>query len=256
MSGYGSFAKFYSLLQRDVPYGDIAALIDSFVKRYSSENEVIVDLACGTGELTKALSLLGYDVYGVDISQEMLELAQLNNSGEGITYLRQDMSELELWGAADVVVCMLDSLNHLESCEKLERTIERVSMFTCEGGLFIFDINTEYKHRTVLADNCFVFDMEEDGLFCTWQNRCNDDGGVDIGLDFFEKTDGGRYLRTSEYFREMLIDEQLLEGYLAKHGFEVIGKYDDLSEREVTDTSQRLLYVCKRLADRFRGEDR
>lgn len=248
MSGYSAFAKYYSLLQRNVPYGDIAKLIDGFIKCYSAEEEVVVDLACGTGELTKELADIGYDVYGIDISEEMLMQARERNSHENITYLRQDMCELDLWGAADVIVCILDSLNHLESEEKLSKAIEHAAMYTCEGGLFIFDVNTEYKHRQILADNSFVFDMSENGLFCTWRNCCNDDGSVDIGLDFFEKKEDGSYLRSSETFTERLFSQELIEGLLDRFGFEIIGKYDDLSENEIHDKTQRVLYVCRRLA--------
>lgn len=247
MSGYSAFAKYYSLLQRNVPYGEIAQLIDGFIKKYSAEEEVIVDLACGTGELTKELAQLGYDVYGIDISEEMLMQAKERNSGDNITYLRQDMCELDLWGAADVIVCILDSLNHLESEDKLASAIEHAAMYTCEGGLFIFDVNTEYKHRQILADNSFVFDMSENGLFCTWRNCCNKDGSVDIGLDFFEKKDDGSYLRSSETFTERLFSQESIDGLLEKFGFEIIGKYDDLSEKDIKDNTQRVLYVCRRI---------
>lgn len=244
MAAYQSFAQFYDLLQADVPYERIAKLIEGFIDKYSDENEVVVDLACGTGRLSRELAALGYDVYGVDFSETMLDEAAKNTSADNVTYLCQDMTKLDLWGAADVIVCILDSLNHLESEEKLRQTVERAGMFTCDGGLFIFDVNTEYKHRQILANNCYVFERED--LFCTWQNNCDENGDVSIALDFFSKTADGTYLRESEYFNEKLFRPELIEKYLDENHFDIMGVFNDFSFDEPDEHSERLLYVCKR----------
>ncbi|MDO4944644.1 MAG: methyltransferase domain-containing protein [Ruminococcus sp.] len=249
MSGsYGRFAWFYDKLQRDVPYAQMAKLFDGFIKKYSSENEVVVDLACGTGNLSEKMYRLGYDVIGVDLSQEMLNeaLEKKFDRDLDISYLCQSMTELDLMGAADVIICVLDSLNHLDSADELAKTFERVSMFTCDGGLFIFDVNTLYKHRQILGCNSFVYDME--GLMCVWQNELSDDDSVTVTLDFFEEQTDGRYERFTESFREIVYAEEEIDKLLEINGFEILGKYDDFSESPLKDESQRALYVCRRLA--------
>jgi len=150
MSGYGRFACYYDKLTENVDYGKIAARCHELIKRYSSEHEVVLDLACGTGSLSEALARLDYDVVGVDLSDQMLEEAmdKRYESGLNIQYLMQDMTELDLYGAVDAVVCVLDSINHLENEEAVRKTFECVSKFTCDGGLFIFDVNTVYKDFT------------------------------------------------------------------------------------------------------------
>lgn len=249
MSGaYGWFAQVYDKLQRDVPYAEMAGLFDGFIKKYSSENEVVVDLACGTGNLSEEMYRLGYDVIGVDLSQEMLNeaLEKKYDRGLEISYLCQDMTRLDLMGAADVIICVLDSLNHLGSSEELAETFERVSMFTCDGGLFIFDVNTLYKHRQILGSNSFVYDTE--GLMCVWQNELSPDNSVTVTLDFFEEQADGRYERFTESFREIVYGLEEIDSLLEKNGFEVLGKYDDFSEKPLNEESQRALYVCRRLA--------
>lgn len=245
-AAYSKFAWFYDKLQQDVPYARMAELFHELISEYSSEKEVVLDLACGTGNLSAELAKLGYDVIGVDLSQDMLNEAidKKYGSGQNIQYLCQDMTELDLYGAADAIICVLDSLNHLESSEALDRTFQRVSMFTCDGGLFIFDMNTEYKHREILGDNSFIYDME--GLFCCWQNELNDDGSVNIFLDFFEEEEDGRYSRYSESFTERIFDVSSTEKSLEKYGFEMIGKFDGFSRNPVNEKSQRIMYVCKR----------
>lgn len=247
MSGYGRFAYYYDRLTENVDYGKIASRCDELIKKYSSEKEVVVDLACGTGSLSEALAKLDYDVVGVDLSQQMLEEAmdKRYDSGLNIQYLCQDMTELDLYGAADAVICVLDSINHLESVEAVQKTIESVSKFTCDGGLFIFDVNTAYKHREILADNAFCYDL--DGLFCAWQNELNDDDSVNIYLDFFEQQEDGSYERFSEDFKERIYDDGMLCDTLKKQGFELIGKFDGFEDKAVSEDTQRILYVCKRL---------
>ncbi|MBR1862597.1 MAG: class I SAM-dependent methyltransferase [Ruminococcus sp.] len=250
MSGYKDFAACYKLLQSGVDYDGMAALVHRLIDTYGDEHECVVDLACGCGDVSFRLARLGYYVIGVDVSEAMLYeaekgLAEYPDLRDSVTFVRQDMSELELWGAADAVVCLLDSINHLESVEKLEKTVERVSMFTCDGGLFIFDVNTEFKHTQVLGSNSFVF--EEDGLLCTWRNFCGRRGDVEIMLDFFSRNRDGSYDRSSEYFVEKLFGPELLEGLLKKYCFEVIAVFDGFSQDPPGEETERLLYVCKRL---------
>ncbi|MBO5576259.1 MAG: class I SAM-dependent methyltransferase [Ruminococcus sp.] len=244
---YNSFARFYDRLTANVDYKAIADLVDSLIKKHSEYDEVVLDLACGTGSVSEQLALKGYDVIGVDNSQEMLEAAQerFDESGLDVTLLEQDMTELDLWGAVDCTVCLLDSLDHLHDASELKKAFERVSMYTCVGGLFVFDLNTEYKHRNVLANNAFNYDFDD--LFCAWQNELLPSGDVHIYLDFFEKADDGRYIRYSDDFTEILFEDSFVESTLAENGFELIGRYDDFSLEPVKETSQRVLWVCKRV---------
>ena len=245
-SGYESFAAFYDRLTANVDYDLIAELVHGLVQKYADYKEVILDLACGTASLSEKLAQKGYDVVGVDNSPEMLEIAQqrLEGSGLPVTLLLQDMTELDLYGAVDCVVCLLDSLNHLKDKQQLQRAFERVSMFTCDGGLFVFDLNTKYKHTNVLADNAFNFD--NDDFFCAWQNELSDNGDVHIYLDFFCKQKDGSYIRKSDDFTEILFEDSFIEYELAKNSFELIGKYNDFSLEPVEQTSQRVLWVCKK----------
>lgn len=240
---YADFAEFYDRLQVDVPYGEMAGYIHELIQEHSSEKEVVVDLACGTGNLSGELVKFDYDVIGVDISEQMLNAAK--NKGGDITYLCQSMTELELWGQADVIVCALDSLNHLPDIKALEETFARVEEYTYKGGLFIFDVNTRYKHREILGDNAFVYDMGD--LYCVWQNELNEDDSVNISLDFFARDGQGKYSRTSEEFTEICFDEEQLDQLLKKSGFAVIDIFDGYSRRPLEKNSQRALYVCRKL---------
>ena len=233
MSGYTYFSQYYDILTDNVSYKTIAGRIDGLVDRFSGRKNIFLDLACGTGSLSEEAAKLGYDVIGVDLSQEMLSEAinKKIESGYNIQYLCQDMRELDMYGTVDVTVCVLDSLNHLESIDDVRKVFERVSLFAFPDGLFVFDVNTLYKHRNVLADNAFVYD--KDDVFCVWQNSLRDDNStVDIRLDFFSETEKGRYVRCSEEFSETAYELSAIKKLLKDTGFEILGVYDGYTDNE------------------------
>ena len=244
-NGYGRFALFYdSLMQAD--YDKISNRIDSLVMEFYNKRGILLDLACGTGTLCEKMAKMGYDVVGVDTSQEMLSVAldKKYDSGLPIQYLCQDMRKIDMFGTIDVTVCTLDSINHLACKEDVFETFKKVSLFAEPDGLFIFDVNTPYKHKFVLADNTFVF--ENDEVYCVWQNFLNDDDSVDISLDLFEK-DGESYFRASESFSEISIPLDEIKNMLCESGFEVLGVYDGYENREVSDNSERAVFVARKI---------
>lgn len=244
-NGYGRFALFYdSLMQAD--YDKISNRIDSLVMEFYNKRGILLDLACGTGTLCEKMAKIGYDVVGVDTSQEMLSVAldKKYDSGLPIQYLCQDMRKIDMFGTIDVTVCTLDSINHLACKEDVLETFKKVSLFAEPEGLFIFDVNTPYKHKNVLGDNTFVF--ENDEVYCVWQNFLNDDDSVDISLDLFEK-DGESYFRASESFSEISIPLDEIENMLCKAGFEILGVYDGYENREVSDNSERAVFVARKI---------
>ena len=242
---YGRFADFYDeLMQAD--YQKISKRIDELVMSLYGKRGILLDLACGTGTLCELFSGMGYDVVGVDISQEMLSKAldKKYDSGLPVQYLCQDMRKIDMYGTIDVTVCTLDSINHLGSKADVVKTFERVSLFCEPNGLFILDVNTVYKHKNVLGNNTFVF--ENDDVYCVWQNFLNDDNSVEIQLDFFEE-ENGRYLRTTEIFSEICFEREEISQMLENSGFEVVGVFDGYDERECEENSERALFVARKI---------
>lgn len=133
------------------------------------------------------MALKGIDVYGIDASAEMLSEAMQKSSEKGlnILYLKQKMQNLNLYGTIDTCICTLDSINHITKEEDVTKAFERVAFFMDKDGLFVFDVNTVYKHEQVLANNTFVY--ETDKVFCVWQNTLRENCVTDIDLDFLKK---------------------------------------------------------------------
>ena len=238
---YDAFAKYYDVLTENIDYDELAAYYDKLNLRYGGKRGILLDLACGTGSMSVRFAEMGYDVIGTDASPEMLDIA-LSKQHEGIQYLCQDMTELDMFGTLDTVVCALDSLNHLADADELRTVIERVSLFCDKGAVFIFDVNTPYKHEHILADSTFVY--ETDDVFCVWENEYLGSGVTDITLDFFER-DGGLYRRSSDSFTETAFPRRLIEEMLTDAGFELCAVLEYPTENEPSEICEKLTFVAR-----------
>lgn len=246
MSRYGSFAEYYDSLTSNVDYRKTAEYVSDILNENRINKGILLDLACGTGTMSLIMAQKGYDVIGVDNSPEMLGEAREKalEAGEDILFLCQDMCSIDLYGTVDCTVCLLDSLNHLESKEELLEAFKRVSLFTVPGGLFVFDVNTEYKHKYVLGDNTFVYD--NDDVYCVWQNEYDDESKtVEIFLDFFQE-ENGLYRRSSEYFAERAFSDSDIKNLLSEAGFTDIKAYGELRKTAPADTEERVFYVARK----------
>lgn len=247
MSGYGGFARFYDRLTANVSYGSIADAVVRYTERFGGRRGILLDAACGTGSLCEQLAGRGFDVIGTDSSDMMLSeaLDKKFDSGLPIQYLCQDMTELDMFGTVDVTVCTLDSVNHLPDRDAVKRFFERVSLFAYPDGLFIFDVNTLHKHRDILAQNAYTFDM--DGFFCAWQNQYEEsDGSVEIFLDIFEEREDGGYDRVSESFTEHIWSDEEITEMLESVGMTVLALYDDYTDEPLGENTERAVYVAKK----------
>lgn len=248
MGGYGCFAYYYDTLTGNISYKSRAEYIDRLVMLHGGKKNILLDLACGTGSLSEEFSRMGYDVIGVDGSEMMLNeaLDKKFDSGLNIQYLCQDMTELDMFGTIDVTVCALDSLNHLCDLDAIKKTIGRVSLFCEPEGLFIFDVNTPYKHKNVLGNNTFVYDLDD--VYCVWQNTyAEKDNRVEIALDLFEKQENGSYVRYEESFAEIAFDESVIDKILTDCGMEIAAKYDYDTMEPVRADSEKIVYVARKI---------
>lgn len=249
MRSYSVFAKYYDELTANIDYKKRGEYFNSIIKKFNrTDNNILLDLGCGTGSLSEVMSELGYDVIGIDNSMEMLGIAMEKNFEKNlpIQYLCQDMREIDMFGTIGITICALDSINHLESPEDVRKVFEKVSLFAEPQGLFIFDINTPYKHRNILADNTFTY--ETDNVYCVWENSLNrNTDEVSIHLEFFEcdEDDKNIYYRSSESFREKAYSLESIEKMLEESGLEVIAEYDDDSFNPPYEESQRIVVVAR-----------
>ncbi len=242
MSGYGEFGYVYDALMTDVDYAARAAYLLRLFDRHGTRPETILDIACGSGSLCAEFLKHGIDPVGIDSSETMLLCAR-EKLGPDVLLLEQDMCEMDLYGTVDGAVCTLDSLNHLCKTSQLLEVFRRVRWFIEPQGLFVFDVNTPYKHCEVLGDNTFVSETED--VMCVWRNHyLPRTGEVDIQLDFFVEEDG-MYTRYTEAVRERAYTEKTLRRLLSKAGFETVAVYADMTEHAPAQDCERMVFVAR-----------
>ncbi len=242
MSSYGKLAQFYDKLTENVDYKVRSAYISNFFSQYGVDNGTILDLACGTGSVSEHLSGKGYDVLGMDLSDEMLSIAAAKNIPRA-QFVRGDMTAFELPYTVQACVCSLDAVNHLTDFNEVIKCFESVFRALSDGGIFVFDVNTPYKHRHVLFNNTFVFD--EEGFFLSWDNEYEEPDVVNIFLDLFVYN-GKNYDRYSEEITERAYSVQSLREALFYCGFEIMGIYDELTQDPPREDSERIYFVCRK----------
>ena len=163
MSSYNVLATFYDELCKNVEYDVRSDYISDIFYENSIKGGTIIDLACGTGSMSIPLLKKGYRVIGIDLSDEMLEIAsqRLLDISNNFSLRKGKMQNFSLEEEADACICCLDSINHLNSIDEVEMTFNCVYSSLKDNGIFIFDVNTIYKHQEILAGNTFIFDEDD-----------------------------------------------------------------------------------------------
>jgi ubiquinone/menaquinone biosynthesis C-methylase UbiE len=247
--GYSVFARYYDELTANIDYKKRAEYFHTIIQKFKKTKEnILLDLACGTGSISTEMSRIGYDVIGVDYSEEMLGIAieKKFENNLPIQYLCQDMRCLDMFGTIDITISALDSINHLENIDDVRKVFERVSLFAEPDGLFIFDVNTLYKHRMILANNTFTY--ETDNVYCVWENTLDKSTDeVKMNLEFFELTENGLYERSSDSFSEKAYSTEQIDNLLHETGFEILAKYGDDTFSEPEENTQRIVYAARKI---------
>lgn len=245
-NGYGAFAAVYDELNRDFPYQEVADFYDALIRRYGAPGNILLDIGCGSGSLTFLMEQKGYDVVGIDASDEMLSLAlekKMELQSDAL-FLHQRMEELDMFGTMDITVSCLDCINHLENEAAVRKAFERVHLFGAPDSLFLFDCNTVYKHKDVLADRTFVYDMEE--VYCVWQNTPLADNAVQMDLDLFCQTEeDGIYERLTDSFCERAYEKEKMVQLLEQTGFELLNIFDGFTFEQPKAQSQRYVFAAR-----------
>ena len=198
---YNRFAYLYDNLINDVDYKKWADYYFNIFQRYGLTNPKLgLDLGCGTGSLTTELAGRGIEMTGVDLSEDMLMVAREKSAGMDILYLNQDMCSFELYGTVDFIVSSLDCMNYITDKRDLLKVMKLANNYLNPRGLFIFDINTRHKLENVIGNNTFI--LENDDVFCSWQNEYDRKRKIcDFYLTFFMKN-GHEYTRFDEEHSE------------------------------------------------------
>jgi SAM-dependent methyltransferase len=246
MEAYGDFAHVYDMFMDNVDYEVWSAYLTEQLKRGGVQDGLVLELGCGTGTMTELLAQAGYDMIGVDNSEEMLAEAMEKRmeSGHDILYLLQDMQEFELYGTVRAVVSVCDSLNYITEEEDLEEVFRLVNNYLDPGGLFLFDMNTVYKYQEILGDST-IAENREDGSFI-WENSFDPESGINVyELALFLPREDGLYEKSEEVHYQRAYSVEKICELLKKAGLNVVDLYDAYTWKPVSETTERVFIVAQ-----------
>ena len=246
MQAYTSFAEVYDIFMDNIPYEEWADYLDEMLKEYHIPNNMVLELGCGTGNMTELLASKGYDMIGTDISEEMLNVAMEKRAekGDSILYLLQDMRELELYSTVGTIFSVCDSLNYILDEDELLEVFSLVNNYLFPGGIFIFDFNTDHKYRDIIGETT-IAENREDCSFI-WENFYDPEEEInEYDLTVFVREEGDTFRRFTEtHFQRGYTVEQML-ALVGRAGMSVVEVLDADTGEAVTDRSQRVYVIAK-----------
>lgn len=319
---YSSFAQVYDIFMDNVPYEEWADYVVSLLKEYGIKDGIVLELACGTGKITRQLADNGYDMIGIDYSEDMLEIARENEYNRfggfgiedtgygletediveqdteteaakadgteeyedrerGILYLQQDMRAFELFGTVSAVVCICDGMNYITSEEDLLQVFKLVNNYLDPGGLFIFDMNTEYKYKKLLGDSVIAENRENCSFI--WENYYDEESKLnEYNITLFIKLEDTEEISEEEETGSMAADSsaeeidseeydiedyedgnreiferyrethyqkaysiEMVKNLLEKAGMEFITVYDAFTKNKPHEKSERVYFIAR-----------
>ena len=229
----------------NVPYEEGGADVRDMVTEYGIGSGLVLDLGCGTGSLTECLARAGYDMIGVDSSEYMLEIAmdKRGRSGLDILYLLQDMREFELYGTVRAVVSICDSMNYILDYADLVQVFRLVNNYLDPGGIFIFDLNTEYKYEALMGSRTFAEDRE-DGSFIWYNEYSPEDHINEYDLTLFVR-EGKLFRRFQETHYQRAYSPAEVRRAAAEAGMEFEACWAAFSRDPVKPASERMYMVFR-----------
>lgn len=243
MSGaYTALAAGYDRLTADVDYGRWADYLERHFRRLKRPVETVLELGCGTGSLTCLLARRGYSLFAVDLSPDMLTVAEQKCRGLDVGFFCQDMTKFRLGRPVDAAVSCLDSVNYVTRPRELRRMFRNLYDALAPGGLFLFDVKTPAALEGADGQTCL--DEDED-IYCVWRADYYPRRRIcSYGLDLFVREADGRWLRESEYHEEYAYTLEELEDFLREAGFSRIKVYGDKTMTAPRDGAQRVFFAA------------
>ncbi len=247
MSAYEALAGVYDALTADVGYERRADYLEKLFRRSRIPVHTVLDLACGTGEMTAILTERGYELIAVDASPDMLAQARdkaAGLAGEPPVFLNQSMPALDLYGTVDAAVCCLDSLNYLTNPRDVQKTFQRLHLFISPGGLLLFDINSPEKLASLDGQ---VFLDETEDVYCVWRTEYEKRSRIcSYWMDIFTRRSGGGWDRSGEEHRQRAYSVEELRTWLMEAGFIRVQTFGDCRMAAPREKEQRIYFSAVR----------
>ncbi len=246
METYTTFAQVYDEMMEDIPYEEWCRYLVGLLQEFGVKDGLVLELGCGTGIMTELLAENGYDMIGVDSSEEMLAeaLEKREKSGHDILYLQQDMREFELFGTVRAVVSVCDSINYILEEKELVQVFSLVNNYLDPDGVFIFDMKTEHFYRDLAGDAVYGQNGEDVSLI--WENCYYPEDRInEYSLAMFLREEDGRYRKEEEVHYQRAYTVEEVRRAMEAAGLQWMSAWDAFTQTPPTEESSRIYIIGK-----------
>ncbi|MCD7855886.1 MAG: class I SAM-dependent methyltransferase [Clostridiales bacterium] len=244
---YKSLAHLYDVFMEDVPYEDWLKNIEHYLEKYNIKPKTVLDLGCGTGQMSILFAKKGCEVTGADISEEMLTEAYNNAVKAGVNplFVQQDMREFSSPEGYDLIISLCDCLNYITDKDDLKKVFENCKNTLNDNGLFIFDLNTPYKLKEILGNGSFC--QTTDSYAFTCENCFDEDKNIcEYYVNIFSENPDGSYERAEECHYERAYSVEEIKGLLKETGFKLLETADADGLEAPTETTERIYFTVRK----------
>ena len=240
---YGQMAKIYDYFMTDVPYNQWVDFYKAFTKEHL--NPSVLDLGCGTGEMSLRLEPTAKKVVGIDLSAEMIEQANDKKPhGSSWVFEQADLVQLSLDEQFDVIVSFLDVLNYITEKDQVKESFRRIKKHLNPGGKFLFDVHSLEHMNQLIKDEIYSY-VTDDLSYIWFCLPGQEKGEVHYDLTFFVADDDGRYQRFDEEHTQRTFLVEQYKHWLMQAGFSTVRVYADFNFFEESEDGDRLFFVCE-----------
>lgn len=249
MDSYNDLAAYYDILMSDVNYDEWVEYITKIFNTYSVNPKSILDTACGTGNISIPLAEKGYEVWGVDISEDMLTIAENKARNKKLKnrFVCQDITKLDINRKFDCVLCMCDGVNYILDEIELKRFLEGIHDVLNKDGIAVFDISSYFKLYNILGNN--IIYEQKDNIYYIWDNMFDDTKNtVEMNITFFVPQ-GKLFEKFEEIHIQRAYKHNEVMSLIKNCGFELLGMFDEFSFDLPKEDSERIFFIIKKYSN-------
>lgn len=242
---YEGFAPSYDLFMDNIPYDEWAGYLHDLLIEYGITDGILLELGCGTGSMTARMAELGYDMIGIDQSEEMLELARQKCPSQ-VLFLQQDMRQMELYGTVAAIYCVCDGMNYLLEPQDLKEVFVKANNYLDPGGIFVFDLKTDYFYREILGNRVIAENREDASLL--WENEYHEDTALNeylLTVYRLEDEERDLFSRCEELHYQRAYQVDQIRQWMEEAGMEFVAVYDAFTREPPHATSQRIYLIAR-----------
>ena len=245
METYTAFAGVYDKFMDNIDYEQWFSYLRDILKDYGIVNGIIADIGCGTGNMTQLLSKAGYDMIGIDNSEDMLSIAASKlGDTDNILYLNQDMREMELYGSIAAAISVCDSINYITEFDQLVKVFSLVNNYLDLGGVFVFDLKTKsYFER--IGESVIAEDREDCSFI--WDNYFDFADCInEYILSIFVKESDGRYDKYTESHYQKAYSLEEIRSAIEISGLKYVTAYNAFTRDRAEECNDRIYVIAQK----------